>query len=156
MTTISTDPFAGRSDEYRRGYEDGLAAFQTELQEAQQRGLISNRHGTDLPHHIIWWLNQSDAERIGYLIELDYVKSWPQYLKDQFESMSGRAGRGRLWVAVELDSDATPPPDNAQFSKDNPVCRMAADCGGIAVRSADIRHILRLPGFVTTFNMSLL
>lgn len=48
--------------------------------------------------YLIWWTNQSDVERVEYLGLDGQLGHWPKYLKDEFASRNGRAGRGRLWV----------------------------------------------------------
>lgn len=96
---------------------------------------------------LIWWTNQNDCERIAPLA------SWPKYLYDEFRSRYGRNGRGRLWVSSELP-DA---PDGVdRWNEDeNWLCKSASDAGGIVIPAEDIKHVQFLPGFVTTFEMTL-
>lgn len=101
--------------------------------------------------YLIWWTNQGDVERIEYLGEVGMLGHWPKYIGDQFASRNGRPGRGRLWVD-EACKDA---PEEAEFGPTNPVCRMAADCGGIVIRDIDLGEVRHLPGFVTTFDMKI-
>ena len=101
--------------------------------------------------YLIWWTNQSDVERVEYLGLDGQLGHWQKYLKDEFASRNGRAGRGRLWMPDEF----TDAPQEAEFGPTNPVCRMAADCGGIVIRDGDFEQVCHLPGFVTTFSMKI-
>lgn len=116
-------------------------------------GELQEKRGSDA--HLIWWLNQSDVERIEYLGLAGLLETWPKYLTAQFASRNGRPGRGRLWVDGEIEADQPAPPEEAAFGALNPVCRMAADCGGIVIREGDFPEVGNLPGFVTTFDMKL-
>lgn len=104
---------------------------------------------------LIWWTDQSDIERIEHLGLHGDLDHWPAYLTEQFESRNGRPGRGRLWVADEIEKDRPAPPEEAEFGEHNPVCRMASNCGGIVIRSRDYEIVATLPGFITTFACSL-
>lgn len=98
--------------------------------------------------YLIWWTNQSDCERIVQL------ETWPTYLADEFQSRDGRNGRGRLWVPKDISDDA---PDGVTIDWDennNWLCKAASDAGGIVIRASDVRHVQFLPGFVTTFAMT--
>lgn len=98
--------------------------------------------------YLIWWTSQEDCEAITPL------DSWPMWLYDEFRSRNGRAGRGRLWVPPLFASDA---PEEAKWSIDNWLCAAAEikSAGGIVIPAHALRHIQFLPGFITTFEMSL-
>lgn len=94
---------------------------------------------------LIWWLSAADIEAIG-----EPRETWPSWLREEFVSIRGRAGRRRLWVAREvfgqaaetglgLDGDAW----------ETPIGKIAERCGGIMVRADDLPLLADLPGLVT-------
>lgn len=97
---------------------------------------------------LIWWTNQEDAERVEVLSRANLLDDWPDYLRDQFASRMGRAGRGRLWSDERFGTTPAQPWNNA-----NPLCRIANDAGGIVIEGGDLKHVADLPGFVTTLAM---
>lgn len=104
-----------------------------------------SERGVMTDDYLIWWTNQSDCERITPL------DIWPVYLANEFRSRSGRAGRGRLWVPVGIGIHEA----EAKWDDGNWLCRIANDAGGIVIRARDVRCVQFLPGFVTTFEMTL-
>ena len=112
------------------------------------------RRGRYPERFLIWWTNQADHERAAMVLEATgLMPTWPKYLRDQFRSRQGRAGRGRLWAA---DQFATDPVVAAGVAWDEakPLCMMADDAGGIVIRAEDHHRVVMLPGFVTTFAMT--
>ena len=96
----------------------------------------------------IWWTSQEDCERI---VPLDI---WPTYLYDEYTSRVGRDGRGRLWCHDACASS----PQEVKVKWDpanNWLCKAASDCGGIVFKAKDLRCVQFLPGFITTFAMTL-
>lgn len=98
---------------------------------------------------VIWWTSQEDWERITPL------DSWPTWLYDEFRSRGGRAGRGRLWVP-QLWTKGVPEGVSVEWDvANNWLCGIANDAGGIVIPIDALRHVQFLPGFVTTFDMTL-
>src|SRR5580700_11593268 len=95
--------------------------------------------------YLIWWTSQSDHERVAEL-----TIDWPDYLRREFDSRQGRAGRGRLWVSDRFDDDRDMPSE-ATWDDNNPLCKIADDAGGIVITLADLHHVWMLPGFITDF-----
>jgi hypothetical protein len=98
--------------------------------------------------YLIWWTSQEDCERI---IPLD---TWPVYIYDELQSRDGRVGCGRLWLSDKL-KDAPECVLIEWDSVNNWLCKAADSAGGIVIRSSDVKHVQFLPGFVTTFSMSI-
>jgi hypothetical protein len=98
--------------------------------------------------YLIWWTSQDDCERIAPL------DTWPTWLYGEFCSRHGRPGRGRLWVPTRFNEDAEMP-EEATWRSDNWLCAAAETAGGIVIPSKEVHHVQFLPGFVTTFEMSI-
>lgn len=93
---------------------------------------------------LIWWLNQQEHEAIDELPD-----SFPEYLKEQFESRQGRGARGRLWVADEFGDI-----DCSESDWTTPLARFVAkDSGGIVIHAKDAALLKTMPGILTTLNM---
>jgi len=98
--------------------------------------------------YLIWWTNQEDCRRVEELGAAGLLDLWPKYLHGQYESRSGRAGRGRLWV------DDSFPVRGAAWNDGAPFCKIAADAAGIVIKAHDVWHVIALPGFITTVDMT--
>lgn len=111
------------------------------------------KEGNTMGELLIWWLNPSDTERVQRLAvrREDCFANWPDYLGKQLTSRSGRAGRGRLWVADKFGEVS----NSNEWNPENPACEIADDCGGIVIAEVDYDHVASLPGFVTRLDMSI-
>jgi len=88
----------------------------------------------------IWWLSQQDCEILS-----DHIDNlnFPDYIKENFLSRFGRAGRGRLWTD-----------ENISITWGEKVThKLAENCGGLVCKTSDIDKVIFLPGFVTTLEM---
>lgn len=94
--------------------------------------------------HLIWWTAQEDYEKIGDDLEGDY----PEYLKREYRSRMGRAGRGRLWVPSDIDLKEIP------WDEKKPAARLASTRGGIAIHMRDAKLVFGLPGYLTDLEMN--
>ena|SRR3990167_10998329 len=96
----------------------------------------------------IWWTEQADCEAIGGNLR----KKAPAYLRDQYRDRLGRAGRGRLWCALEIEKEigmeasVNPWPDTALGAR-------LTDFAGIVLRRSDAVHLTTLPGLLTDFHL---
>lgn len=99
----------------------------------------------------IWWTSSDDAKRVAKLAS---GNKWPHYLRVEFGSRYGRAGRGRLWLNDELKEEGAP--SDVPFVAGSKVADMASEAGGIIIRVEDLCHVAALPGFVTTIYMRVL
>ena len=95
----------------------------------------------------VWWLSQGDCELIR---TLDDGPSSISYLREQFDNLYGRNGRGRLWVPEELEGRGLEVPERF-FA--GPVEGAVMKCGGIVMLREDLPRIARLPGLVTDFEL---
>jgi hypothetical protein len=119
---------------------------------------------------LIWWLTQEDCEAIGephdtsewsveeretipegfipgwYRLELS---PWPDYLKEEYRSRYGRAGRGRLWVPAGIPIMSVLIPD------DHPLTSRIDRSGGILFHERDLIFVKDLPGMITTLRLDL-
>lgn len=94
----------------------------------------------------VWWTDQACCEAIG---DQDNAPRWlPEYVREQYWSRYGRAGRGRLW-AHERFQDlgririAWPDPET-------PLARwLGKGFAGIVIEAADVPLLHDLPGVVT-------
>lgn len=96
----------------------------------------------------IWWVDQLDYEAIGPELQAEF----PAYIRTEYRSRAGRPGRGRLWVAPEIEKAYQ---CNIQVSEwpDSPMGRRLGLCGGIVVRVKDVPRISLLPGMLTDFKL---
>lgn len=97
-----------------------------------------------MSEYVIWWLSQEACETAIALGAPD--AGWPDYILAEFESRTGRPGRGRLWISAELSGAF---PDGIPWHNDEPKYRAAGQCGGIVIRAYDVIHVLSWPGFIT-------
>lgn len=93
---------------------------------------------------LIWWTTQGDAEAIGS----DLPEGVPEYMRSEWRSRLGRAGRGRLWVHPSLELPASFGFELRHV--DNAICRWASGAAGLVLRAEDESHLRQLPGLVTT------
>ncbi len=93
--------------------------------------------------YVIWWLDQAACELAVALGAAN--ADWPDYIKSEFKSRYGRAGRGRLWVPLGFKDFK----DIDWQSEDPASIAVGADCGGIVIHHSDVYHVLSWPGFVT-------
>jgi len=87
---------------------------------------------------VVWWLTEDDCHALGEPGIVDTM-DLPDYIKREYSSRYGRAGRGRLWG---LPSSIDPWPDT-------PLSRIAERAGGIVFHRRDIDAVFLLPGMVT-------
>lgn len=84
----------------------------------------------------VWWVNQADCEAIGDSPNL------PDYLKPEYNSRLGRAGRGRLWVPEEIELKQVEVPKSV-------VCEGDDTHGGIVILREDLETIRPLGGILS-------
>jgi len=89
----------------------------------------------------VWWLSQLDTELVGE----DGPAGVPEYVADEFQSLKGRNGRGRLWVADQFGEVSCDP------NVVKPACKTIENlsAGGIVMRQSDIALLPKDVGFVT-------
>lgn len=93
---------------------------------------------------LIWWLCQQDCEEIGPISSCNPV---PKYIADEYRSLLGRNGRGRLWVSSEIEKEFgsfIPWDDNLPIAK-----RLGESYAGVAFRREDFKFVQLLAGIVT-------
>jgi hypothetical protein len=86
---------------------------------------------------LIWWLNQRECESIGE----ELPKEFPRYLRSQYSSRYGRAGRGRLWADAQFGDVAVEPWPSTPLAK-----FLGAYSGGIVIRPAEHIWVEDYPG----------
>ena len=95
----------------------------------------------------IWWTSDDDCRKIAQSLDSQNFQL-PEYIKSQFRSRFGRSGRGRLWIDHgEIKLKEIPWDDT------KPICKRAAECGGIVIHVSDLTAVVSLPGFVSDLNM---
>jgi hypothetical protein len=95
--------------------------------------------------YVIWWLDQPSCELAIWLGAKH--ADWPTYIKKEFDSRVGRAGRGRLWVPPDIQF-------SVQWKDGDPAFdAIGDDCGGIVIRLDDAHRVLSWPGLVTDENL---
>ena len=93
----------------------------------------------------IWWTSQEDCETIGDTLP----ETMPEYVREEYRSRLGRAGRGRLWTPDELGPDEI----SVDPWPETPLAlRLGDDYGGIVIRIADMSHLVEMPGIITDLN----
>jgi hypothetical protein len=106
----------------------------------------------------IWWLNQDQAQQVEVILDHQIAATnavqVPAYIYDEFLSLLGRNGRGRLWVSDHIHktlnrSSMDIPPYLIDAS---PVLRFINQSGGIVILAKDLPYVLGLGGFVTTYS----
>lgn len=93
----------------------------------------------------IWWTSEQDCRAIGELNSLDNSPI-ADYIKRQFRSRYGRAGRGRLWVDSSIFDIEV---DDLYWPEDYAVARKAEYCAGIVIYMEDVLTMKQFPGFIT-------
>ena len=91
-------------------------------------------------HCLVWWLNQADCSAIGDSLP----KHFPGYLREQYMSRLGRAGRGRLWADEKFGEVEVSPWPETPLAK-----VLGKDYGGIVIDELDFELVFDLPGVVT-------
>lgn len=91
---------------------------------------------------LIWWLSQAEMEIIGN--ELPFI--FPKYLRDQYRSSWGRAGRGRLWINEQFGAIEFPWPETA-------ITQWLEQCSGVVIHFDDRKFLKDLPGLLTDLKM---
>jgi len=96
----------------------------------------------------IWWVDQSACEAIGDRLS----KSYPAWLRDQYDSRYGRSGRGRLWSAERFGEVRIKPWPGTIFAD-----WLGDDFGGIVVDKAQaIKLQGKMPGVVTDTKLQII
>jgi hypothetical protein len=92
--------------------------------------------------YAIWWLNEESWELVQALGAP--FSTWPEYIQTEFQSRGGRPGRGRLWVAADIEFAGM------QWQSGQKAFDMVGESyGGIVIRIEDVAHVMSLPGFVS-------
>ena len=91
---------------------------------------------TDTNLLAVWWVNQSDCESINE----ENIK--PSYIRKEYESRCGRAGRGRLWVPKEIKVKQVELPSTVAFEGSD-------SHGGIVIFKEDIESIRSFGGIIS-------
>jgi hypothetical protein len=84
----------------------------------------------------VWWVNQADCDKIdeGLIPE--------PYIRTEYESRLGRAGRGRLWVPEEIDLNKVEVPKTVVYENGD-------THGGIVIFKADVEKVRGLGGILS-------
>lgn len=91
---------------------------------------------TDKSLLAVWWLNQADMESI------DESKVPQGYIRKEYDSRYGRAGRGRLWTEKVTQVDCVEVPKE--------VCYDGQDThGGLVILKEDIEKVRPLGGIIS-------
>lgn len=108
---------------------------------------VDNRPLVDSDTSVIWWLSQADTMAIGDLLD----ETIPEYIRAEYASRRGRAGRGRLWIGsvlADVDIRYCVGPEDPAW--DTPLGRyISRQCGGVVIRAADAKSVASLPGIIT-------
>lgn len=95
---------------------------------------------------LIWWTDQIACEVIGDRLS-DTV---PDYIRREYRSRLGRAGRGRLWVDNRFGDVGIP------WDTSKPAARLSESRGGIVIARDDAPHVFGLPGYLTDCKLNIL
>lgn len=101
---------------------------------------------------VIWWMKDSECDELNRRIrggKESAFEDWPEYLRHEVWSMSGRPLHGRLWVAAEHMRVCPNVPDEYKH-------RIDENKGGICILIRDLKYIRSLPGVVTDHRMNVL
>lgn len=99
--------------------------------------------------YAVWWLSQEDCEQMGCALPPSI--EWPEYIRRQYLSRLGRAGRGRLWIGDGIEFEGIREEDwHGPFAEG-----AEKSCGGIVLHARDVPLVLALPGYVTAPDMSI-
>jgi hypothetical protein len=99
------------------------------------------------PEVLIWWLTPKEADAVVWAYKRRFV-DMPDYMATQATSLAGRAARGRLWCADDIEC---PEVDEDYFT--TTVGQLCLVRGGIVFYAADYERVKRGPGFVTNFQL---
>lgn len=94
----------------------------------------------------IWWTAPGDRDWIG--ARPGWPQSVPEYVRQEYASLHGRVGRGRLWVPPGLGEVRVDWPD-----PETPISLAANECGGIVLDARDAWTVASLPGFLTSTDL---
>ncbi len=102
----------------------------------------------------VWWLRSEDADQLtGRLTGVDLLARLGviPYIAEEVRNCSGRAGRGRLWVASDIPvrSIDWPRSDHVNAAR-------AEESAGIVIWIMDVNSLWGLPGLVTDANLDTL
>lgn len=95
----------------------------------------------------VWWLSPADCDAIGEDVD---GRLWPPYIKEEYASLVGRVGRGRLWVSHDLNA----PPAGINWDVAKLLARHAEECGGIVIKAEDALYVATLPGMITDMSLN--
>jgi len=102
----------------------------------------------------VWWTNQPQAESITDR----QLKSVPAYLRKEFYSRMGRAGRARLWIAKSLKADDFQifPWPTTELAEEFAGRRgPEKDAAGIVFRKEHLSKVQKLPGTITDHELNI-
>ncbi len=109
-------------------------------------GMLQAVPGSEL---FVWWLMPSDYQGFEPHQERNPLLI-PDYAWEQFCSLCGRAGRGRLWVPDHIKIDRLPIDADDDKWKDNPVFLAS---GGIVIEARHADDCARWGGLITTLTL---
>jgi hypothetical protein len=94
----------------------------------------------------IWWVNPGVYDALPELPD-----EAPRYLKKEYASRKGRAGRCRLWSAAQFEDRGISPWPDTPLTK----WLETDDYGGIVISddSFEFNVIPELPGLITNFSL---
>lgn len=111
---------------------------------------------TPPPPLAVWWLDQAATEAVRAWLGASGsagwpASPWPAYLREEFRSREGRAGRGRLWVSAHLAAEGVavepwPPGPVGEWI-------LASGAAGIVLLGTDVPALVDLPGLVTDLRL---
>lgn len=96
---------------------------------------------------LIWWTTQEDCEAT---MALKVKSKMPKYLRDEFISRIGRAGRGRLWVAKRFKITSI------DWNENCVAARYCERAGGIVFDETNLSFVKSLHGIVTDLKMNII
>ena len=91
---------------------------------------------TDTNLLAVWWVNQSDCESINE----DNINV--SYIRKEYDSRNGRAGRGRLWVPKQIKLQQVELPSTVVFEGND-------THGGIVIFKEDVESIRNFGGIIS-------
>lgn len=94
---------------------------------------------------VIWWTTDTDVKIVGE----ELSDCFPEYLRREWRSRVGRNGRGRLWIADEIERAVGPV--EVWPWPDTPTADRCAKMAGIVVFATDVRLLADndIPGELT-------
>jgi hypothetical protein len=92
---------------------------------------------------VIWWLTQNDCTAIGK----DLPESFPEYVRREYRSRLGSAGRARLWASKHFGFVGIYPWPNTPLSKS------LEAAGGIVIYKRDLPLLTEMPGLCTDIKL---